>query len=111
MDTKIKQPGWPFYPAWIALSSLAIVLAFGGTFAICSRHTLDWRLDYDRRPGAYHRRLFVQFRFPTVSLAFYERVAICFVVPIPAQNRLVDLSNRVGMGALSSLLLFSRSDS
>ena len=45
MDTKIKQPGWPFYPAWIALSSLAIVLAFGGTFAIfalATRWIGDW---------------------------------------------------------------------
>jgi len=53
MDSETKQPGWPFYLSWIVLSTIAILLAFGGTYvvlALAVKWIGDWIvIDGERR--------------------------------------------------------------
>jgi hypothetical protein len=53
MDTKIKQPGWLFYSAWIVLSTIAIPLAFSVSFLILKLIT-NWVGDWIVVGGRRH---------------------------------------------------------
>lgn len=45
MDPEVEQPSWPFYLGWIILSTFAILLAFGGTFAVLAL-AVNWIGDW-----------------------------------------------------------------
>lgn len=53
MNFEFKQPGWPFYLGWIALSTLAILLAFGGTFVVLAL-AVNWIGDWIIVDGQKH---------------------------------------------------------
>jgi hypothetical protein len=53
MNLEAEQPGWPFYLGWIAFSTLAILLAFGGAFPVLALAT-DWIGDWITVDGQKH---------------------------------------------------------
>jgi hypothetical protein len=53
MATKLDHPDLPFYLGWVAFSTLAILLAFGGTFVVLGLAT-DWIGDWVVVGGTRH---------------------------------------------------------